>query len=81
MGRSTPKRRVFCTKCREKYRADYLRSNFSPRFLRWFNVTPVSLNNGYVTLRCKTCGHTYKSSSVSAFNAAEHNGLKDEEKN
>lgn len=43
MGRSTPVRALYCSKCKAKWSYMYARSNYSPTFWRWFNVEVIEV--------------------------------------
>lgn len=66
MGRSTPTRQLYCSRCKEKWHRRYQLSNFNPEFWRWFNVQVVGDQGGRALIRCLTCGHEYLSKSVAA---------------
>ena len=67
MGRSTPVRALYCSKCKAKWSYMYARSNYSPTFWRWFNVEVIETRGQGVLCRCNTCGHEYVSRGRAAY--------------
>ena len=73
MGRSTPHRRLACSKCRERDTFNVLVSEGTSGFYNptWFNVVAVARRGRQVICRCRTCGHEYATGSTAAHRAMD----------
>jgi len=56
MGLSTPIRKLFCFKCKQKYRGQF----------RHFSVEVIRSTGEGVQCRCRNCGHNYTTYSRAA---------------
>lgn len=66
MGRSTPIRQLYCSRCKKKWERQYALSNWNPEYWRWFNVSVIADLGNKALVRCGNCGYEYHSRSIAA---------------
>mgnify|MGYP000895077129 CR=1 FL=1 len=73
MGRSTPVRRLSCSRCRKRdfFRVRTEEASTGLYFPTWFNVVVIgsTADGRRVQCKCVNCGHEYKSTSIAAHRA------------